>query len=214
MQARQGHRHHDRRMASAETPSDLPAGALPDTSDEALIGESRWPPAFALVSFLILNVAVRLWLPGQGAIRLPWLLPGVEAVLLLALIAGPARIGARTQTLRRVCLTLVGVLVAAALLSTVILVGDLIEGTGVTNQPSELLASGALVWVGNNIAFALLYWLIDGGGPVARMRDVDPRRLRVHAAAQPRGRAPAGGRCSSTTCTWASPTRRPSARPT
>ena len=43
---------------------------------------------------------------------------------------------------------------------------------GVTNSPSRLLASGALVWLGNNIAFALLYWLVDGGGPVARTRVV------------------------------------------
>ena len=69
---------------------------------------------------------------------------------------------------------LVGVLVAAALWSTAVLVHDLIEGTGVTQKPSELLASGAVVWLGNNIAFALLYWLIDGGGPIARLRDPAP----------------------------------------
>ena len=37
-----------------------------------------------------------------------------------------------------------------------------------TTSPSRLLASGAVVWLGNNIAFALLYWLVDGGGPVVR----------------------------------------------
>src|SRR4051812_1117006 len=129
-------------MTSAESQSRLPAGALtiPTDDDDGPIGESRWPPALALVGFLVLNVVVRVWLPGQAAIRLPWLLPGVEAVLLLALLAGPGRVGARAQTLRRVCLVLVGVLVAAALWSTVVLVYDLIEGKGVTNEPSELLA--------------------------------------------------------------------------
>jgi hypothetical protein len=38
----------------------------------------------------------------------------------------------------------------------------------VTQSASELLASGSLIWLGNNLAFALLYWLIDSGGPVAR----------------------------------------------
>jgi hypothetical protein len=52
----------------------------------------------------------------------------------------------------------------------VLLVYDLIKGSGVTNSPAELLASGALVWLGNNLSFALLYWLIDSGGPVARAR--------------------------------------------
>jgi hypothetical protein len=40
----------------------------------------------------------------------------------------------------------------------------------VTNSATELLASGALIWLGNNLSFALLYWLIDSGGPIARLR--------------------------------------------
>jgi uncharacterized membrane protein len=48
------------------------------------------------------------------------------------------------------------------------LIYDLIEGTGVTNSASQLLATGTLVWVGNNLAFGLLFWLIDSSGPVAR----------------------------------------------
>src|SRR5262249_30390365 len=59
-------------------------------------------------------------------------------------------------------------LVAAALWATGILVYDLIEGIGDANKPDELLASGALVLLGNNLAFGLLYWLVDSGGPVAR----------------------------------------------
>jgi uncharacterized membrane protein len=72
------------------------------------------------------------------------------------------------STLRRLALIIVVLLLAAALWATVFLVYDLITGSGVTKSPSQLLASGALVWLGNNIAFALLYWLIDGGGPAAR----------------------------------------------
>jgi hypothetical protein len=37
-----------------------------------------------------------------------------------------------------------------------------------------LTAIGFIVWIGNNLSFALLYWLIDGGGPIARMRQVVP----------------------------------------
>ena len=44
-------------------------------------------------------------------------------------------------------------LVLAALWATALLVYDLIKGIGVTNKPSELLASGGLIWLGNNIAF-------------------------------------------------------------
>jgi hypothetical protein len=70
--------------------------------------------------------------------------------------------------------TLVCVLVAAALWATILLIHDLIEGSGVTNSPRELLASGGVVWLGNNISFALLYWLMDGGGPLGRARNSGP----------------------------------------
>jgi hypothetical protein len=78
------------------------------------------------------------------------------------------------RRLRRLALTLVGLLVAAALWATAVLVHDLIKGTGVANHADELLATGAVVWVGNNVAFALLYWLMDGDGPVARSRRAAP----------------------------------------
>ena len=104
-----------------------------------------------------------------------WLVPSVEAVLLVALVAGnPARLARRTPWARRVVLGLVVVLVVAALWSTVLLVYDLIKGTGVTQSPSKLLASGGLVWLGNNLAFAMLYWLLDSGGPIARARNPLP----------------------------------------
>ena len=123
---------------------------------------------------MALNVALRLWLPGESAVRVPWLVPAVEAVLLAVLIVGPAHVPVSRRWVRRVSVALVAVLVTAALWATVLLIHDLIKGSGVTNSPSELLASGAVVWLGNNLAFALLYWLMDGGGPIGRMRQSRP----------------------------------------
>ena len=132
------------------------------------LGESRWPPIAAVVLVMALNIALRVWLPHDGEIRVPWLLPAVEAVLLVVLFASdPARLEDRRRT-HRLALVIVGILVAAALWATVVLVADLIGGTGPANEPDELLASGGLVWLGNNVAFGLLYWLIDGGGPFKR----------------------------------------------
>jgi hypothetical protein len=140
-----------------------------DGSVDALLGESRWPPVVAVLIFLALNVAVRVWLPGKGAIRLPWLLPAIEVVLLGVLLTHDLSGADDRRRMHRLALVLVGALVLAALWATVLLVADLIRGKGVTNSPDELLASGAIVWLGNNLAFGLLYWLIDGGGPVARL---------------------------------------------
>jgi hypothetical protein len=60
------------------------------------------------------------------------------------------------------------VLVGAALWATAVLIYDLIKGHGVSQSAAKLLAAGALVWLGNNLSFGMLYWLMDGGGPLAR----------------------------------------------
>jgi len=121
------------------------------------------------------TIAVRLWLPGQSAVRLPGLVPSLEAALLVALVGGdPARLARRTPWVRRVAVTIVVVLVAAALWATALLVYDLIKGHGVSQSATKLLASGALVWLGNNLAFGMLYWLMDSGGPIARTRNLTP----------------------------------------
>ncbi len=67
-------------------------------------------------------------------------------------------------------IVLVGLLVAAALWATVVLTDHLINGDPQTNSAGYLLANGALVLVGNDLAFALLYWEFDSGGPLARAR--------------------------------------------
>jgi hypothetical protein len=134
------------------------------------LAESRWPPIAALVAFMAINIALRVWLPGEAAVRVPWLLPGIEAVLLVVLVTSNPSGAVERRRLRRVAIVLVAALVLAALWSTVFLVSDLIRGKGVSTSASELLASGAVVWLGNNLAFGMLYWLMDGGGPLARTR--------------------------------------------
>ncbi len=132
------------------------------------VGESRWPPVAALLGFMALNIGLRVWLPHEAAIGLPWLVPSIEAVLLAVLLAGHPGGVTRHNRLHRLSVTLVVVLVLAALWATAVLVRDLIGGLGVSNSPAQLLASGGVVWLGNNLAFGLLFWLMDGGGPIAR----------------------------------------------
>ena len=139
------------------------------------LGESRWPPAAALVVFMAFTVAARLWLPGESASRVPWLIPSLEAVLLVALVASdPARLARRTRWAHRIAIAIVLLLVVAALWATALLVYDLVKGNGVSQSATQLLAAGALVWFGNNLAFGLLFWFMDGGGPIARTLDPAP----------------------------------------
>jgi uncharacterized membrane protein len=96
-------------------------------------------------------------------------IPSIEGVLLIALIAAdPGKIDRRSRLLRVLSIVLVAVMVLVALWATSLLIADLIHGGGETDSASELLAAGSIVWLSNNIAFALLYWELDGGGAAAR----------------------------------------------
>jgi hypothetical protein len=153
----------------------MSTAAASDAATEEPLGESRWPPAAVLVVYIAFTIAIRLWLPGETPVRVPWLVPTLEAGLLVMLVVGePARLARRTPWVRRIALAIVIVLVAGALWATALLVYDLINGHGVSQSAKELLASGALVWLGNNLAFAMLYWLLDSGGPIARARNPMP----------------------------------------
>jgi uncharacterized membrane protein len=133
--------------------------------EDVVVGEARWPMACAVITAMALTVVA----PDAVRAGPQWVFPAIEGVLLVALIVGdPGRIDRRSSGLRALSIVLVAVLVAGALWATVLLVDDLIHGGGATNSAGTLLASGAIVWVSNNIAFALLYWELDGGGPAAR----------------------------------------------
>jgi hypothetical protein len=134
-------------------------------TDQAVVGESRWPMAAAVLAAAVLTVL----LPDEVRPGPHWLLPVIEFALLVALIVGdPGKIDRRSNGLRLVSIALVGVLVFGALWSTVQLVDELVHGGSLTDSASELLEAGAVVWLSNNIAFALLYWQLDGGGPAVR----------------------------------------------
>jgi uncharacterized membrane protein len=131
--------------------------------------EPRWPVALAISAFIAISLALRFAVPDRESLGPAWLVPTVEVLMLVALLAAdPTRVVARRWWLRRVSLALVVILAAAVGASTVKLIYDLIEGGKITQSASALLASGGLIWMGNALIFGLLYWLLDSGGPLAR----------------------------------------------
>src|ERR1044072_3484605 len=81
--------------------------------DRAVVRESRWPPALAVLLFTGLNIALRLWLPADSAVHVPWLAPAVEVVMIVVLLTSDPSNRAERVRLRRVALGLAGVFVAA-----------------------------------------------------------------------------------------------------
>jgi uncharacterized membrane protein len=159
-------------MANVTRPT---AAGGPQSEDEPIYLEPRWPIALAISAYIALTIVLRVLQPHRESVGNPWLVPALEIALFVALIAAdPLHVGRRSNWLRRVAIVLVVSLVVVALVSTAVLVTDLIRGGKVTTSASTLLSSGVLIWLGNCLAFGLLYWLLDSGGPLARYRHERP----------------------------------------
>jgi hypothetical protein len=122
-----------------------------------------------MVGAVLAAIALTALMPDQVRLGPRWLLPVIEGLLLVVLVAGdPGTIDRRSRSLRAISIGLVGVLVFGALWSTGLLVEDLIDGGPTTNSAGALLQAGGAVWLSTVIAFALLYWELDSGGAAAR----------------------------------------------
>lgn len=98
-----------------------------------------------------------------------WLLPSVCVSLALLITVGGRRVEDPGHwSLRVLALTLGGALALGNLGSVVMLVHGLVKGQSI--HASSLLQAGAAAWVTNVVAFAVLLWEVDAGGPVARAR--------------------------------------------
>jgi hypothetical protein len=134
-------------------------------AEDLVVGEPRWHMASAVVAAIVLTILM----PNDVQFGPNWLLPLIEGVLLVALIAGdPGKIDRRSAPLRTLSIGLVFVLVLGALWATVLLTSHLITGGKETDSADALLQAGSIVWMSNIIAFALLYWELDGGGAAER----------------------------------------------
>ncbi|TNM61180.1 hypothetical protein FHN55_17515 [Streptomyces sp. NP160] len=126
-------------------------------------GELRWPPALALV----LAGTLYALLPHRLLLGERWLVPALEAVLLVAIVAGnPVRLTRQTRTSRSAALALTTLVVVTNLVALARSVHELVSG-GSHSGGSELAAALA-IWTTGVLGFAVLYWELDRGGPVSR----------------------------------------------
>ena len=92
----------------------------------------------AVLVFMALNIAARIWLPRENLVGLPWLMPTLELLILVVLLTHDPGTRARSpRWLRRAALTLVSLLVLAALWATARLIYHLITGAEVTESPGD-----------------------------------------------------------------------------
>ena len=141
--------------------------------------EPRWPAALAVLAavFLTATLKARYVYPQQWLLPIDprWLLPALEATLLLPLlISGPIRSTHETHWQRYCSLALIAVINAANVYSLMRLIDDLLRGR--INDGYVLLLTSAQIWLTNVIVFALWYWELDRGGPGKRCEPPVRRR--------------------------------------
>jgi uncharacterized membrane protein len=129
-------------------------------------GEHRWPVTVAV----LVAVGLQLAIPNDLAFQPRWLLPTLEGLLFVALLAGnPTRINRESRVLRATGLGLVSLISLAVAWSAALLCYRLATGHGgVGDDAVSLLLNGGAIWLTNVIVFALWYWEFDRGGPAAR----------------------------------------------
>jgi uncharacterized membrane protein len=133
-------------------------------------GEQRWPFAMAI----LVMIGLQLLLPERLTVGARWVLPAVEVVIIVVLLAAnPGRMERSSRPLRMLGLALI----AVASLGNAWSVGQLVYGittAGHTGSASELLVTGGDVWLINILTFAVWFWELDRGGPVERANGTDP----------------------------------------
>ena len=133
------------------------------TADQDVLEEHRWPAVLALLVALTLYALLpSSFFPG---LRYGVIAAGLIALIPLILI-NPVRFQRQTRWSRRLSLGQILLLVVANQVALVQLIDQLINTTA--THARGLLLSALQVWVTNVIVFALMYWEVDRGGPVAR----------------------------------------------
>jgi uncharacterized membrane protein len=131
-------------------------------------GEPHWPAQLTVLA----AIALQLLLPTRLTVGSKWILPGLEAVMLLALfIASPQRIEAPHSLRRQLTLATTAVVSVANGISLVLLAHYLLHHG--SPQAHQLIIAGTLIWLTNVLIFSLWYWEIDRRGPGLRAAGLD-----------------------------------------
>ena len=126
-------------------------------------GESPWPAQLTVLAAIGLQLA----LPKRLTVGPTWLVPALEAALLIGMfVATPRQLAHEHRRRRRVALGLTAFVSAANIFSLSALTHYLLRHS--TPNPHALIVAGVLIWLTNFLIFALWYWELDRGGPGVR----------------------------------------------
>ena len=133
------------------------------------IREPRWPALVAMLAASFLYLA----LPEPLSLGPSWLLLATILVLLFPIVTTYRR--GQYNATRSLTFIASGVITVALVASLIFLIQGLPQHR---ESPKALLRSAGALWVTNILVFALWYWKLDAGGPLAS----DRRRGRLESS--------------------------------
>lgn len=140
--------------------------------DAAARPEHRWPPVVGVLAAMV------LWMLLPGLFYTPWRWVAVAVCALLVVplvVLNPHRMTKQTTWSRGLGVALSVFLLAFNQVLLVRLISELL--TAPDAEGIAVLVAALQLWTTNAIAFGLIYWELDRGGPVARASHLgDPAR--------------------------------------
>ena len=134
------------------------------------LGDPYWPAQLTIACVIV----VQFTLADRVTAGPSWLAPIVATgLLVLLVVVAPRRATHHAPRQRLMALTVIGIVSLINVVSLVLLVRLLIRGTSTNGE--ELILSGTKLLVTNVLVFAVWFWELDRGGPVARFRTPDAR---------------------------------------
>jgi hypothetical protein len=134
---------------------------------EFLRRDPFWPAQLAVLATIGLDID----LPNKLTLHPAWVLPALEGALLAGLVVTTPRGQRQARPWRRIAaLALIGIVSAANVLSLALLVHYLLHGATAASHGRALIRAGVEIWVTNVLLFAIWYWELDRGGPLARKK--------------------------------------------
>ena len=125
--------------------------------------EPRWPASLAIVAAIVLYAT----LPARFTIGPAWLIPALEAALLVGLnVTAPTRRTGEALILRVAATVLMAIVTVTNFVALGLLIDGLLHGSKA--EGSTLIFASIQIWLTNVIVFALWFWELDRGGPGQR----------------------------------------------
>jgi hypothetical protein len=147
----------------------MSASAGPESTEQSLKARvERLDPYLAPQLVAACAILLGFTLPQRLAtIRPFWIIPALEGLVLIALIAASPHPRMRYSPLRRrISIVLIAIVSLVNSISLILLTHYLLQGGRTGGRP--LIGAGLVLWATNVLLFSLWFWQLDRGGPIAR----------------------------------------------